>query len=70
MNWNEYVELCKFSPPYGDGTIIMSIFKKEMSFSPPYGDGTRFCKNSLTGQEFSPPYGDGTLENSVNYTDY
>ena len=40
MNWNEYVELCKFSPPYGDGTNASKIIRDSSRFSPPYGDGT------------------------------
>lgn len=49
-----------FSPPYGDGTDVLTAYASDKGFSPPYGDGTctPHCINFVN--EFSPPYGDGT----------
>ena len=29
-----------FSPPYGDGTDVLTAYASDKGFSPPYGEGT------------------------------
>ena len=40
MTYREFVNLKKFSPPYGDGTASRFDMTDSNEFSPPYGDGT------------------------------
>ena len=45
----------KFSPPYGDGTMIRKLAGLALLFSPPYGDGTSFnAKAKYTATVFAP----------------
>ena len=58
--------IIRFSPPYGDGTMIRKLAGLALLFSPPYGDGTSEEIVTKSYYPFSPPYGDGTLNISQN----
>ena len=38
--------IIRFSPPYGDGTMIRKLAGLALLFSPPYGDGTEIVTKS------------------------
>ena len=64
-----WLNLEKFSPPYGDGTFCREWNATVDRFSPPYGDGTKRFTNNKVVFVFSPPYGDGTYRILSDYDD-